>query len=127
MKQRKMSIHLCGMKFYAYHGVAPQETKVGNEYTVSLRLKTDITRAIGSDDVLDTVNYAEIHQVVKAEMDIPSKLLEHVAGRIIRRLFSEFPSIEHIDLTLSKRNPPMGADIAAAGVEVCCNRSEVSV
>ena len=111
-------ILLEGLRFYAYHGVAPQETKVGNEYTVSLRLKTDITRAIGSDDVLDTVNYAEIHQVVKAEMDIPSKLLEHVAGRIIRRLFSEFPSIEHIDLTLSKRNPPMGADIELCGIEI---------
>lgn len=115
-------ILLEGLRFYAYHGVAPQETKVGNEYTVSLRLKTDITRAIGSDDVLDTVNYAEIHQTVKAEMDIPSKLLEHVAGRIIRRLFSEFPSIEHIDLTLSKRNPPMGADIETAGVEVHTGR-----
>lgn len=115
-------ILLKNLRFYAYHGVAPQETTVGNEYTVSLRLKTDITRAIGSDDVLDTVNYAEIHQAVKAEMDIPSKLLEHVAGRIIRRLFNDFPTIEHIDLTLSKRNPPMGADIETAGVEIHAGR-----
>ena len=51
-------------------------------------------------------------------MDVPSKLLEHVAGRIIRRLLDDFPAIEHIDLKLSKRNPPMGADIETAGVEV---------
>ena len=108
--------------FFAYHGVAPQETTVGNEFVVSLRLKTDIARAMESDDVADTVNYAEIHQAVKEEMDIPSKLLEHVAGRIVRRLFNDFPTIERIDLKLSKRNPPMGADIETAGVEVHIER-----
>ena len=114
----KSYILLENLRFYAYHGVTPQETTVGNEYTVSLRLKTDIARAMESDDVTDTVNYAEIYQTVKEEMDIPSKLLEHVAGRIIRRLLDNFPTIEHIDLKLSKRNPPMGADIETAGVEV---------
>ena len=110
-------ILLENIRFFAYHGVVPQETTVGNEFIVSLRLKTDITRAIESDDVADTVNYAEIHQAVKEEMDIPSKLLEHVAGRIVLRLFNDFPTVECIDLKLSKRNPPMGADIETAGVE----------
>lgn len=115
-------ILLENIRFFAYHGVAPQETTVGNEFVVSLRLKTDIARAMESDDVADTVNYAEIHQAVKEEMDIPSKLLEHVAGRIIRRLFNDFTTIERIDLKLSKRNPPMGADIETAGVEVHIER-----
>lgn len=115
-------ILLENIRFFAYHGVAPQETTVGNEFVVSLRLKTDIARAMESDDVADTINYAEIHQAVKEEMDIPSKLLEHVAGRIVRRLFNDFPTIESIDLKLSKRNPPMGADIETAGVEVHIER-----
>jgi len=115
-------ILLENIRFFAYHGVAPQETTVGNEFVVSLRLKTDIARAMESDDVADTVNYAEIHQAVKEEMDIPSKLLEHVAGRIVRRLFNDFTTIERIDLKLSKRNPPMGADIETAGVEVHIER-----
>lgn len=115
-------ILLENIRFFAYHGVAPQETTVGNEFVVSLRLKTDIARAMESNDVADTVNYAEIHQAVKEEMDIPSKLLEHVAGRIVRRLFNDFPTIESIDLKLSKRNPPMGADIETAGVEVHIER-----
>lgn len=115
-------ILLENIRFFAYHGVAPQETTVGNEFVVSLRLKTDIARAMESDNVADTVNYAEIHQAVKEEMDIPSKLLEHVAGRIVRRLFNDFPTIESIDLKLSKRNPPMGADIETAGVEVHIER-----
>ena len=115
-------ILLENIRFFAYHGVVPQETTVGNEFIVSLRLKTDITRATESDDVADTVNYAEIHQAVKEEMDIPSKLLEHVAGRIVLRLFNDFPAVECIDLKLSKRNPPMGADIETAGVEVHVER-----
>ena len=124
LKQADMTSYILleNIRFFAYHGVAPQETTVGNEFVVSLRLKTDIARAMESDDVADTVNYAEIHQAVKEEMDIPSKLLEHVAGRIVRRLFNDFPTIESIDLKLSKRNPPMGADIETAGVEVHIER-----
>lgn len=122
-----METYVCldDLHFFAYHGVAPQETMVGNEYTLSLRLKTDITRAMATDDVVDTLNYAEIHQAIKEEMSIPSKLLEHVCGRIVRRLFHDFPVLEHIDLKLSKRNPPMGADIASAGVEIHCGKGEI--
>lgn len=120
-------ILLENIRIFAYHGVAPQETTVGNEFVVSLRLKTDITHAMESDDVADTVNYAEIHQAVKEEMDIPSKLLEHVAGRIVRRLFNDFPTIECIELKLSKRNPPMGADIETAGVEIHVERETLQV
>ena len=120
----RMETYVCldDLHFFAYHGVAPQETMVGNEYALSLRLKTDITRAMATDDVADTLNYAEIYQAIKEEMEIPSKLLEHVGGRIVRRLFHDFPVLEYIDLKLSKRNPPMGADIASAGVEIHCGR-----
>lgn len=57
-------------------------------------------------------------------MAIPSKLLEHVSGRIIQKLFDQFPCIEKIELRLSKRNPPMGADIESAGIELQCSRDE---
>lgn len=115
-------IFLKDLRFYAYHGVAPQETAIGNEFTVSLRLKTDIFRAAETDDVEDTVSYADVYEAVKAEMEISSRLLEHVCGRIVKRLFRDFPAIEEIEIALSKRNPPMGADIASAGVEMLCAR-----
>ena len=104
--------------FFAHHGVGGQETLVGNEFTVSLRLKVNIGQAMQTDNVADTVSYADVYEAVKAEMMIPSKLLEHVCGRIVKRLFDDFPQIESIELKLSKRNPPMGADIEAAGVEL---------
>ena len=71
-------IFLDTLRFFAHHGVGEQETVVGNEFTVSLRLQVDIRRAAETDDVADTVSYADVHTAVKAEMDIPSKLLEHV-------------------------------------------------
>ncbi len=48
-------------------------------------------------------------------MAVPSKLLEHVAGRIAHRLFSDFPEIQKLQLSITKVNPPMGADSDSAG------------
>lgn len=115
-------ITLNNICFYAYHGVGLQETKVGNEYCISLRLKTDISKAAHSDDVNDTINYAHIVDLLKEEMNIPSKLIEHVSMRIVNRLFENFPTIESIEFKLNKRNPPMGADIESAGIEMTCVR-----
>lgn len=118
-------ITLNEMHFFAYHGVSPQETLVGNEFTVNLRLHADIRRAMSTDCVTDTVNYADIYNSITAEMEQPSRLLEHVAGRIIKRLFNDFPLIESIELKLEKRNPPMmGADITSAGIEIHIQRSD---
>lgn len=111
-------IFLDRIRFFSYHGVDEQETLVGNEFIVSLRLKVDIGRAMQTDDVRDTVSYADVYEAVKAEMTVPSRLLEHVAGRIVNRLFRDFPAIKNIELKIEKRNPPMGADVKAAGIEV---------
>lgn len=123
MKIDNSYIFLKEIRCYAYHGVAPQENLIGNEYVIDLKLKVDISRASRTDDVTDTVSYADVHELVKVEMNIPSKLLEHVGGRIAEKLFEAFPAIEEIELRLSKRNPPMGADIDVAGIELHCSRS----
>lgn len=115
-------ILLNNLRYYAHHGVGEQETLVGNEFTVSLRLKVDIERAMQTDAVADTVSYADVYESVKQEMSVPSKLLEHVSGRIMDRLFNDFPQIEEIEMKLMKRNPPMGADIEAAGIELSSTR-----
>lgn len=122
MKINNSTIFLKDIRCYAYHGVAPQENLIGNEYVIDLKLKVDISKAAQTDEVADTVNYAEVHQVIMAEMAVPSKLLEHVGGRIIEKLFQQFPALEEIELHLSKRNPPMGADVESAGIELHCSR-----
>ncbi len=109
-------IELKSMNFYAYHGVDPQETRVGNSFTVDLEVTVDAVRAIENDSLEGTVDYAEIYDVVKSEMDVPSKLMEHVAGRIVKALRRRFPRIGHIRLKVAKQNPPLGGDVQSAAV-----------
>lgn len=112
------TIFLENVIFYAYHGIIPQETTVGNTFIINLTIKGDFIKSMETDDVADTISYADIYEVVKQEMSIPSKLLEHVCGRIMKRLFQDFPAIEEVNIKLSKLNPPMGADIDSAGIEI---------
>lgn len=119
-------IFLKEVRFFARHGVAPQERTVGNEFTVNLRLKVDVSHATETDDVADTVSYADVYEAMKAEMNLPSRLLEHVCARIVKRLFRDFPPVEEVEIRLSKRNPPMGADVDSAGVEMVCKREGTS-
>ena len=111
------------MKFYAFHGVLPQENLVGAYYYVDLKLKTDFTHAAETDELEGTVSYADIFTVIKEEMAITSKLLEHVCQRIASRILEDFPAIEAIDICLYKENPPMGACAQRIGVEVSYQRS----
>lgn len=109
-------IELRRMTFYAYHGVAPQETRVGNTFIVDLILTAPLENAVWSDDLSDTINYATVYETVKAEMAIPSRLLEHAAGRILKALKERFPQITEVELVLSKLNPPFGGDIYSASI-----------
>ncbi|MDR0939866.1 MAG: dihydroneopterin aldolase [Mediterranea sp.] len=118
MKTTASYICLKNLRYYAYHGVAEQERVVGNEYVVCLRCKVDVDRATRTDDVADTVSYADLCEVVGREMAIPSRLLEHVCGRIARGVFERFPAVEEVEVELFKRNPPMGADIESAGLRM---------
>ena len=106
------------VRFHAFHGVMPQERKVGGDFLVSLRMGYDISKAMRTDEVSDTLNYAEVYALVRKEMEQPSALLERVAGRIAEALFASDPKILSIDLWLTKVNPPMGADCQGAGVEL---------
>lgn len=118
MKAQSMNIILNGMKFYSFHGVLPQENAVGAEYKVNLDIETDFSEAAATDNLDGTINYAEIHEAIKEEMNIPAKLLEHLAYRISKRMFADFPTIKSIEITIFKENPPMGADCKNVGVKV---------
>lgn len=115
-------ITLNDLRFYAYHGVLPQERVVGGDYSISLRVAADLSKAIEQDDVNVTLNYATLYEVVQHEMNIPSNLLEHLAGRIGRTILDVFPQIEVIDLSVTKLNPPIGANCQGAGVELRMSR-----
>jgi dihydroneopterin aldolase len=106
------------MRFHACHGVMPQERVTGGEFVVSIEVKCDIGRAVMTDDVADTVNYAEIFKIVNREMQQPSCLLEHLAGRIGECIFREIEGISEMRLKVQKVNPPMGGQCEGAAVSL---------
>ena len=104
-------IELEGMEFKAYHGCLEQEKVRGNSFTVDFRGEMDLKKASETDNLNDTVNYGEIYQVVKAEMEIPSDLLEHVAGRIVMKIGENFPEFAKFSVRVSKQLPPVGGHV----------------
>lgn len=126
MRLQTSSIFIDQLRLHAYHGVMEQERRVGADFLVTLRVHYYIIKAMESDDVSDTVNYAELYELVKEEMAQPSNLLEQVAGRISRRIFQRFPQATAVDLRMTKLNPPMGADCQGAGVELHIENDRVT-
>ena len=118
MRITESYIYLREVRFHAFHGVMPQERKVGADFAVSIRVACDLAAAVADDELSATLNYATLYEVVRQEMEQPSQLLEHVAGRIARSVFGTFPQATALDISLTKLNPPMGADCQGAGVEL---------
>lgn len=111
-------IALEGMLFFAHHGVTDEEQKTGNRFSVDIRIEADLTLSCTTDALEDTVDYGQIYGVVAEEMQIRSRLLEHVAQRIIRRVSQLFPSIRHIEVGVSKFNPPVGGVVHRSTVTI---------
>ena len=112
------TIKLQNIRTFSYHGCLEEEAKIGSDYRVDLEIKTDLRKSSLSDDLKDTVDYVLLNKIVVEEMAIRSKLLEHVANRIITRIFKEIASVSRIVLAVSKLNPPIGGDVEAVTIEM---------
>ena len=114
-----MKIFLNDMLVHARHGVLEQETTVGNDFLVIVELDADVERAGETDCLNDTISYADMAEVVRKEMQIPSKLVEHVATRIAKRMLTEFTAARSARVRITKLAPPIpGLLSSGAGVEV---------
>jgi len=111
-------ISLNNMQFFAHHGCFEEERIVGTQFSVNLSFDVDTAKAELSDDLSDTVSYLDIYQLVKAEMQTPSNLLEHVAHRILTAISQAFPQVSNLEIELKKLNPPLGGQIESASVKI---------
>ena len=111
-------IKLKNIRTYSYHGCLIEEGRIGSDYIVNLEVKTDLRKSSISDNLIDTVDYVLLNTIVVEEMAIRSDLLEHVAHRIIMRIFEEVPTISRIIVAVSKLNPPIGGDVEAVTIEM---------
>ena len=111
-------VALEGLEFHAFHGVYPHERASGNFFEVDIAVETDFTRGAEQDDLSGTVNYETLFEIVKEEMDQPSKLLETVAEKIVNHVLEILPSVSSVELKISKLNPPIGGK---------CKKSSISL
>ncbi|MEO2099514.1 MAG: dihydroneopterin aldolase, partial [Flavobacteriaceae bacterium] len=104
-------IYLKNIRLYAYHGCMDEEEKIGSDYVVNIVVNTDLSLSSQTDALKDTVDYVALHTIVKEEMEIRAKLLEHVAQRIIKRILSQFSSVSKASVKVAKKNPPVGGNV----------------
>jgi dihydroneopterin aldolase len=108
-----------GMKFYAYHGVFPEENKLGQTYTVDLEVGINLRSAGETDQLEETINYAELYQIVKEIMENEQyKLIESVAEKIASQALTKFPKMNDILVRVTKPNPPIPGHYDAVAVEI---------
>jgi dihydroneopterin aldolase len=113
-------IWLEGMIFYGLHGVDPAEKVLGQRFVVDLEVERDLRKPGRTDDVEDTVNYAQLYRIAKAVLEGPSKnLIEAVAEEIAQRVAESCAGIEVIRVRVRKPEVPIkGSVLGAAAVEI---------
>ena len=116
------TIRLKNIKIYAFHGCMLEEGQIGSDYLVNLKVRANLNKAQNSDDLLDTIDYVLLHKIVKDEMAIRSKLLEHVGKRIIDNILESISQVSTVNVTVAKVNPPIGGDVAEVSVTISAKR-----
>jgi dihydroneopterin aldolase len=119
-------ILLEGMRFYAYHGVNPEEKALGQRFTVDVVLVTNLRPAGESDDLAATVSYSAVYKVVRRIVEgEPRQLIEAVAEAVATAILAEFPPVARVTVTVRKPDVPLkGAFLDAAGVRITRWREE---
>lgn len=116
-------IALEGLEFHAFHGVYPHERESGNFFEVDIVVEANFLKAAQHDELADTINYEILFQIVKDEMDRPSKLLETVAEKIVDDVLQRFPNVDLVEFKISKLNPPIGGKCRKATVTLMKQRT----
>lgn len=109
-------ISLEGLEFFAYHGVHDFEKEQGNSFIVDIDVEVDVHEAEQSDELEGTIDYEELFVLTAKEMEVRSKLLEHVASRICNSVLSRWEKATRVRIRIGKLNPPIGAVCKMSGV-----------
>ena len=109
-------IQLNGVRFFAHHGVTPQEQLVGNWFVIDLEVSTDFSQSMVDDKLCNTISYADLYAILQKEVLHPSTLLEHLGGRIIKKLIKKYPEISSLKLKIAKQIPPIGGELKECAI-----------
>jgi dihydroneopterin aldolase len=116
-------IKLSRMAFYGYHGVFPEENKLGQQFYVDAELILSLEQAGISDDLEQTVNYAEVYSTVQVIVEQKTfRLIEALAEHIASTLLQTYTSINEITIRVVKPNPPFKIFFDGVTVEITRKR-----
>ena len=101
-----ISIELVDVHIHAFHGIFEGEEKVGNPYIINLSVKYE-ERDNDFENINNTINYVDLHNIVKQRMQIPTNLLEKICTNIIRHIKHQYPFIKEVDLSIQKIQAPI--------------------
>ena len=117
------TIFIRGLSLHAHHGVLPYEGKVGQSFTIDLKLDIDLSTAARTDKVADTVSY---DQVVAAATEAFTaqkfKLIEAAAGKVADAVLAKFPRVKAVEVTIHKPHAPIAATFSDVGVTITRKR-----
>ncbi|MFA9559812.1 dihydroneopterin aldolase [Evansella sp. AB-rgal1] len=112
-------IYVNGMEFYAYHGVFPEENKLGQRFFVDVVLEMNTVEAGQTDDLTKTVNYAEVYNLTKKVMEGKAvKLVETLTETIAKDVLQSFPIVMAVSVKVTKPNPPIAGHYDSVAVEI---------
>jgi dihydroneopterin aldolase len=116
-------IELRGMSFYGFHGVFPEENKLGQAFYVDLTLGLDLQEAGLHDDLELTVNYASVYYQTKIIVEgKPFKLIEALAEHIASKLLHTYTIVSEIQVRVTKPNPPFDVHFDGVTVDIVRKR-----
>jgi dihydroneopterin aldolase len=116
------SIELLGLREFGHHGVLEHERINGQYFSVDATLGLSISHAAHTDDLADTVNYAEVAQVVhEIIVGEPVGLIETLAENIAHRVL-QFKLIKHVEIVVHKPHAPIPVDFADVTVSIFRSR-----
>ena len=111
-------IKVHGIRCYSLHGCLQEETKIGGTFEVNIDLVCDFSKSSKTDSLADTIDYVKVNKIVEEQMNIPSKLIETVAYRILEKLKSSSTLILKCKVEIRKINPPIDGDVKYVSVIV---------
>lgn len=113
----KISFHR--MSFYGYHGVYEEENKLGQRFYMDVDLYMDLRAAGTSDDLKQTVDYADIYHIARKIMEgPPCQLVETLCEKTAAALLQNFASVEEVMVRVEKPGPPIPGHYQSVSVEI---------
>ena len=110
---------MTGIKASGYHGVLPHEATDGQEFTVDLVVTLDLRAASVSDDLNETINYADLAQIAHDNIvGERVQLIERLAGRIAEEISSAYSQITSVSVTVHKPHAPVTVDFEDISVTI---------